>query len=122
MQFIKSRATLTTMAWLLIAVLAVVIALLTLLPVPSGLGVKSADKVYHLVAFGALAVPLAVAYPRHLIYVFLFAVSYGVLIEFLQPMTGRAFEIGDIVADALGAGLGCALGWTLRRRTVLRTL
>lgn len=33
-------------------------------------------------------------------------VAMGVAIEFIQPSTGRQFEISDMAADALGVALG----------------
>ena len=36
-------------------------------------------------------------------------IAMGVAIEFIQPYTGRDFEIADMLADALGVALGwCA--------------
>jgi hypothetical protein len=32
----------------------------------------------------------------------------GVAIEFIQPLTGRNFELADMAADALGVALGWA--------------
>jgi VanZ family protein len=33
-------------------------------------------------------------------------VAMGVAIEFIQPYTGRDFEVADMLADALGVALG----------------
>jgi VanZ family protein len=38
-------------------------------------------------------------------------VAMGVAIEFIQPFTGRDFEVADMLADALGV----ALGWGAAR-------
>ena len=42
------------------------------------------------------------------LWVFLAAAAYGILLEFIQLffVPGRSFDIGDIVADIVGAGLG----------------
>ena len=33
-------------------------------------------------------------------------VAMGIAIEFIQPYTGRDFELADMLADALGVALG----------------
>jgi VanZ family protein len=33
-------------------------------------------------------------------------IAMGVAIEFIQPYTGRDFEVADMLADALGVALG----------------
>ena len=33
-------------------------------------------------------------------------VAMGIAIEFIQPCTGRDFEVADMLADALGVALG----------------
>ena len=93
------------------AVLAAVIAVLTLaqLPVHQN-GVPGSDKVHHLLAFAALAFPLSAARPRLAPWVVLGVVAYGALIEIIQPYTGRHAEWGDLVADAGGAILGSVAG------------
>ena len=93
------------------AVLAAVIAVLTLtqLPVPQS-GVPGSDKAHHLLAFAALAFPLSAARPRLAPWVVLGVVAYGGLIEVIQPYTGRHGEWGDLVADAGGAILGSVAG------------
>jgi hypothetical protein len=35
-------------------------------------------------------------------------IAMGVAIEFIQPLTGRNFELADMAADALGVALGWA--------------
>ena len=93
------------------AVLAAVIAVLTLaqLPVHQN-GVPGSDKLHHLLAFAALAFPLSAARPRLAPWVVLGVVGYGGLIEIIQPYTGRQAEWGDLVADAGGALLGSVAG------------
>lgn len=36
-------------------------------------------------------------------------VAMGIAIEFIQPYTGRNFEVADMLADALGVLIGWAL-------------
>ncbi len=98
-------------AMLVTAVLAAVIAVLTLTQLlgPQS-GVPGSDKAHHLLAFAALAFPLAVARPRLAPWVVLGVVGYGGLIEIIQPYAGRQAEWGDLVADTGGAILGSVAG------------
>ncbi|PQO24613.1 VanZ family protein [Rhodobacteraceae bacterium WD3A24] len=100
------------------ALLAAVIALLTLSPSNAPPGASGLDKVAHFVAFGALAFPLAAARPRLFWPVVLGATAYGGLIEVIQPLVGRGAEWGDLAADAAGALAGAAAAgrWTRSRR------
>lgn len=95
------------------AVLALGIAVATLTPAPDT-GLPGSDKTYHILAFAALAFPLAFAGRWPAVPVFVGAVAYGGLIEILQPMTGRTAEWADLYADALGAVLGVGVGFGLR--------
>ncbi len=86
------------------------------------------DKVVHTLAFGGLAVlALAVSHtsmsrwgPRaHALFAWLFTSTFGVIDEFHQrTVPGRAFELLDMVADALGATIvvGVYYGFATRRR------
>jgi VanZ family protein len=100
------------------AVLAVVIAVLTLAPMPSG-GPAGSDKIYHILAFACLAFPLPLVRPRWTVWVILGVVAYGGAIEVIQPFFGRQAEWADLIADGIGATLGAIvarqLGLWLRR-------
>ena len=43
-------------------------------------------------------------------------VALGIALEFAQLHVGRDFEIGDMVADAVGVSVGLAAGIPLRKR------
>lgn len=90
------------------------IGILTLAPVqaPGGFG---SGKIYHILAFAALAVPLSFALPRFTLGVILFALAYGGFIEIVQPFAGRERELPDLLADAAGGTLGAFLGFVARR-------
>ena len=68
-------------------VLAVVIAVLTLAPMPSG-GPAGFDKLYHILAFACLAFPLPLVRPRWTVWVILSVIAYGGAIEVIQPFFG----------------------------------
>lgn len=79
---------------------------------PSGVGF---DKVGHLIAYFTLMFWFAMIYQRgrqnnlNL----LFFVALGVVLEILQYFTHhRAFEFADMLANAIGAGLGWCVGAT----------
>jgi VanZ family protein len=100
------------------AVLAVVIAVLTLAPMPSG-GPAGSNKIYHILAFSCLAFPLPLVRPRWTVWVILSVIAYGGAIEVIQPFFGRQSEWADLVADGIGAILGASVarqfGLRLRR-------
>lgn len=99
-------------------VLAAIIAVLTLAPMPAG-GPAGADKAYHVLAFACLAFPLPLVRPRWTVWVILGVIAYGGVIEVIQPFFGRQAEWADLVADGVGAILGAIvarqLGLWLRR-------
>ncbi|QYX56938.1 VanZ family protein [Roseovarius sp. SCSIO 43702] len=93
-----------------------------LLLLPPGVDVVSVsnDKMGHVLAFTALVFPLAVVRPSWAMAIWFSAVAYGGLIEVIQPLAGRAAELADLDADALGAALGVCIGaaighWRNRR-------
>lgn len=99
--------------------LTLVIGYVTLAPI-SGSGVPGSDKLHHFLAFFALPLPLSFARPRLAPWITIAAIAYGGAIELIQPYVGRDRDAMDLLADALGAvagmALGLALNW-LRRRT-----
>jgi len=92
------------------AFLTLVIAVLTLAPVSGLPGVHVSDKVYHALAFGALAFPVTVVRPRWWAATVLVIAAYGGVIELVQPLVGRSMELQDWLADIIGALLGAGAG------------
>jgi VanZ family protein len=83
-------------------------------PAPEG-----SDKLLHLIAFAALAFPLARTGRIGLLPVFIGASAFGGAIELIQPSFNRSADISDWVADFIGivVGIGCGLLYgRLRRR------
>lgn len=81
-------------------------------------GINLWDKFSHLAAYAILAAllvhTLGSRYPltsRLLISVWLGCTSFGLLLECLQwaMALGRQFELGDLLANGLGALLGCVI-------------
>ncbi|MDC0491276.1 VanZ family protein [Paracoccaceae bacterium] len=82
-------------------------------PAPEG-----SDKLVHLIAFAALAFPLARTGRFGLIPVFIGASVFGGVIELIQPSFNRSADVNDWVADILGViiGIGCGLLYRRLRR------
>lgn len=85
------------------------------LPSLGPLGAFGLDKWLHALGYAALAVALAGALAprastvRVVVLAAILSVGYGVVIEFAQvPVPERSFSVGDILADAVGAGVGAA--------------
>ena len=90
-------------------VIAVLIGLATLTPVEELPAVSGSDKLYHLISFAILTLPIAVIRPKAVWVIFILSVVYGGAIELLQPLVDRNCELADFLADASGAMLGMAL-------------
>ena len=88
-------------------------------PAPEG-----SDKLVHVLAFAALAFPLARTGRTGLLPVFIGASAFGGVIEFIQPSFNRSADLNDWIADIAGVllGIGCGLLYgRIRRREVLST-
>ena len=79
-------------------------------PTPDG-----TDKIIHLIAFAALAFPLARTGRIGLLPVFVGASAFGGAIELIQPSFNRSADFNDWVADVVGVALGIGLGLLYRR-------
>ena len=74
-------------------------------PAPEG-----SDKLVHLIAFAALAFPLARTGRIGLLPVFIGASAFGGIIELVQPSFNRSADVNDWVADVVGVILGISCG------------
>jgi VanZ family protein len=80
------------------------------------------DKVLHFAAYMVLAF-LPAIHERRPIVAAVGAVALGVALEFGQLASGwRDFEIGDMIADAMGAFTGVAVGVSIRRVEIVRAV
>jgi len=101
--------------WLLLGWgMVAAVTVLSLIPLEVDLG-EGRDKIAHFVAYGSLSFWFAIMFggrSRQLAIAIAFA-GMGVAIEYLQRMTGyRTFDVEDMVANAIGAGLGWGLAQT----------
>lgn len=99
----------------LTVLLALVIGVLTLVPLSIPDTMPGNDKHHHLIAFAALALPAAALAPRLLWGLLPMLALYGVLIEVLQPFVGRSGDRMDALADGIGLIVGTVLGLLLYR-------
>ena len=87
-------------------IIAFAIGLATLTPVEKLPQVSGSDKVYHLISFAILTLPIAIIRPQAIWIILSLSIAYGGLIELLQPLVNRNCEMADLLADAVGAMLG----------------
>ena len=90
-------------------VIAILIGLATLTPVEELPAVSGSDKLYHLISFAILTLPIAVIRPKAGWVMFILSVGYGGAIEVLQPLVDRNCELADFLADLGGVALGMAM-------------
>ena len=98
----------------LIVTLTLTVAMLWPLEAPP-LAPVGSDKLMHLIAFAALAFPLARTGRFGLLAVFLGASAFGGIIELIQPSFNRSTDINDWIADIVGVVLGIGCGLLYRR-------
>lgn len=87
--------------------------------IPQGLA-DQGDKTLHFCAYGGLAVVLLIwrARLRPLSFgtvaiLWLLIAGYGIFDEITQPLVGRDCELGDWIADIVGAAIGLAVAWPI---------
>ena len=97
-------------------IIAFAIGLATLTPVEKLPTVSGSDKVYHLISFAILTLPIAIIRPRAIWIILSLIIAYGGAIELLQPLVNRNCEMADFLADAFGAILGVLVTRALRAR------
>ncbi len=87
------------------------VGVLSLIPVAD---MGGNDKLLHFIAYGLMSGGFALLlrrWPTRL-WAALGVVAYGVLLEYLQGLTGyRLFDPADMLANGVGAVAGLVLGW-----------
>ncbi|MEZ6088320.1 MAG: VanZ family protein [Pirellulaceae bacterium] len=91
---------------------------------------SNADKFYHFAAYAGLAFLMAWALPkhkhfatRHLKVALLICLFYGAFDEITQLLVqGRQADILDFVADLVGAVVGLAAYWVIRKRIRIQSI
>ena len=102
--------------WLPLTLLVLsAITYLSLAPLESVPEAPGGDKLHHLVAYGLLAFPAALARPRGWPLLILGFVLWGGAIELLQPRVNRYGEPLDFIANSFGVLLGYLLALPLAK-------
>ncbi len=91
-------------------ILALIICVGTLTPLPQAVDVSGMDKWHHFLAFAALTYPLTVANRRCWLLIIVFGLAFGASIEIIQPYVNRFGDIADFTADAFGVLIGFMFG------------
>ncbi|MDA9822970.1 VanZ family protein [Paracoccaceae bacterium] len=100
-------------------IIAFAIGLATLTPVETLPNVSGSDKLYHLISFAILTLPIAIIRPKALWVILSLSIAYGGAIEIIQPLVNRNCEMADLFADTCGAMLGILAGKLLLSKTRL---
>ena len=73
------------------------------------------DKIFHFTGYAILAMVFMLALrPLYFIPALIGLVILGGALEFLQPQTGRYFDVTDQLANVAGIGIGSAIGIIIR--------
>lgn len=66
--------------------------------------ISNIDKAYHFIAYGGLMWWLAQLYGgKQRFIALLLVIALGIIIEYIQPYTGREFDVKDMLANSGGA-------------------
>jgi len=95
--------------------LLALITVLSLTPLPDLPQAPGSDKVHHLIAYSALALPAALRGRRNWFLLMPVFVLWSGAIELIQPFVNRHAEVLDLAANTVGLCLGAFLGVVLRR-------
>jgi len=82
------------------------ISVLSLYPINSLPSVPGTDKTHHLIAYGVLAFPIALARPKNWLIILGLFLGYSGAIELFQPYVNRYGEWLDLGANGLGLVFG----------------
>ena len=90
--------------------LLLAITLLSLYLLPALPEMPGTDKTHHIIAYCFLALPATLKGPKNLVSLLLFFITFGGMIELIQPSFNRYGEWLDFIANTAGVALGTAIG------------
>ena len=91
---------------ILTAVVGLIIAVVASLEGGKGTTLE-VDKILHFMGYAALAAVFVLALrPKAYVPALTGLIALGIGIEFIQPLNSRGFEIADMLANAVGVGVG----------------
>ena len=88
----------------------IIITFLSLYPLQEQPSIAGSDKIYHLIAYSALAIGVGLRRPSNYVLIIIFFSFYSGLIEIIQPYVNRFREIEDFLFNNLGIFIGLTLG------------
>ena len=91
-------------------ILLILISFLSLYPLQELPDIQGNDKFYHLFAYFLLALPTGLKKPKKWVFYILMFITFGGLIEILQPYVNRFGEWLDFLGNILGVILGLNTG------------
>ena len=94
--------------------IAFAIGMATLTPVETLPNVSGSDKLYHLISFAILTLPIAVIRQKAMWVILSLSIAYGGAIEIIQPLVNRNCEMADFLTDAGGAVVGVLVARVFR--------
>ena len=97
--------------------LEALIGLATLIPAQKLPDAPGTDKLNHVIACATLVLPMSFARPHQFWKYAVYGIMFGSFIERAPPFVNRSGEVSDVLADACGIALGCAVGVGLRTWT-----
>ena len=102
--------------WLVITIaLSVVIIFFSFISVTSPSTIQSTDKYLHTTAYLFLTFSASLRKPTNYILIFIYFVLFGIVIELIQQLFNRYFELLDILANSLGVFLAIIFADFLRK-------
>lgn len=100
--------------WLLSLSFLAITTVASLYPADSLPTVPGTDKTHHLIAYAAVALPVALTRPACWLSYIVGIVAYSGAIELIQPYVNRYGEWYDLGANSLGVLTGILLAYVLR--------
>jgi len=80
------------------------------LPRPELPSVPGNDKAHHFIVYALLMLPVVLRKPTHLLWVAMFFIVYGGVIERIQPYVNRYGDWLDLLANGIGVACGMLAG------------
>ena len=103
-------------ACIISAVIAVLIGILSLTPLQSLPEIPGTDKAHHLIAYLVLALPTSLAKVRSIKMLAPLYITYGGVIELIQPYVNRYGEMLDFGVNTLGVVIGSIIGIAINKK------
>ena len=93
----------------------IIVGVLSLIPAPD-MDIEGSDKIMHLLSYFVLSASFSVLirYYRNLVVMAVGLIAYGILLEYLQSLTGyRYMEVYDALANNVGVIAGLLIRLTM---------